>query len=188
MAQTGNAAVLRGRTADGMLEVAVVDGETKVANQPLLPLAGQDGTDVQAIKTDSVGRLEVVGPGTAGSPVGGVLTVQGDPAGTPIPVTVEPLSATSAVITRVAASIASVLLKAANADRISLVIVNDSNRVLYVHFGGGPATATDYTYKLGPDDRLDPESFGGWDGAVYGIWAGVGPALSGAAQITELTA
>jgi hypothetical protein len=168
-----------------MLPVAVVDGETFVAEQPLIPLAGYDGTDVQAVKTDTDGNLAIVGTGVAGTPAGGVLTVQGDPGGVPIPVTSTPQTASTRVITRVAGAIVSTLLKAANAARISLIIVNDSNRILYLHLGAGPASATDYTYKLAPDDRLDPESFGGWDGAVFGIWtAGV----TGAAQVTELTA
>ncbi len=40
-----------------------------------------------ASNPSSVSVTTVQGEGTAGTPVGGVLTVQGDPAGTPIPIT-----------------------------------------------------------------------------------------------------
>lgn len=48
---------------------------------------GLDGTTDRSIIVDSSGRQIVVGPGTAGSQTGGILTVQGDPSGSRIPVT-----------------------------------------------------------------------------------------------------
>jgi len=184
MAQTGPTSVLRGREADGMLEVAVVDGEALVVNQPLLPLAGSDGTDVQAVKTDTDGNLAVVGIGVAGTPTGGVLTVQGDPAGVPIPVTSTEVKANTSTITRVAAAIVSTVILAANAARLGVVIVNDSNRPLYLRLGTAPATTINYTFKMAPDDRVHTEDIAGYDGIITGIWSA---GVVGAAQITELT-
>lgn len=64
---------------------AIRDGYTVDGNSLLI--AGQDGSNIgRIIRTDSNGREVVVGAGTAGTSVGGVLTIQGDPTGTPIPV------------------------------------------------------------------------------------------------------
>jgi hypothetical protein len=48
--------------------------------------AGSDGTNARYIKVDSSGDQVIVGAGTAGTPSGGVITIQGDPSGTPLPV------------------------------------------------------------------------------------------------------
>lgn len=45
-----------------------------------------DGTNIQSAAGDSSGRLLVVGAGTAGTPVGGVLSVQGVVGGTAVPI------------------------------------------------------------------------------------------------------
>jgi hypothetical protein len=58
-----------------------------------LLMGGSDGTDLRAIATDSSGQqkvlveneVEVQGQGTAGSPAGGVVSVQGVSSGTPLP-------------------------------------------------------------------------------------------------------
>ena len=50
-------------------------------------IAGNDGTNLQAILTDTSGRPVIVGAGTAGTPAGGVVSVQGVVGGTSIPVT-----------------------------------------------------------------------------------------------------
>jgi hypothetical protein len=49
-------------------------------------VGGSDGTNSRYMVVDSSGRPVVVGAGTAGSGAGGVLTVQGNASGTPIPV------------------------------------------------------------------------------------------------------
>jgi hypothetical protein len=185
MAQTGPASQLRGSDADGMLEVAVKDGAANVADQPLLPAAGTNGTVQKQITTDDDGNQKVVGIGVAGTPTGGVLTVQGDPAGTPIPVTSTEVKANTSTITRVPAAIVDTLILAANAARLGVVIVNDSNRILYLKLKATAATVIDYTFKMAPDDRVMTEDFAGYDGEVRGIWS-VG--VVGAAQVTELTA
>ena len=49
-------------------------------------IAGSDGSFVRTIQTDSSGRLYVTGLGTAGTPVGGVVSIQGVASGTNVPV------------------------------------------------------------------------------------------------------
>ncbi len=72
-------------SSDGY-ELAVVSGAAFVPNTRSLLVAGNDGTDTRTILIDSTGRQVVVGAGTAGTPAGGVITIQGDPAGTAVPV------------------------------------------------------------------------------------------------------
>ena len=181
MAQTGPTSILKDKD---YTDVSVYEGAATPAAQPLLPVAGTDGVDQFQIRTDSAGNTAVVGTGVAGTPAGGVLTVQGDPAGVPIPVTSTEVKANTTTITRVAGSTSSVTILAANAARLGIVIVNDSNRVLYLRLSAGPATTINFTFKMAPDDRVHTEDFAGYDGIVTGIWpAGV----VGAAQVTELT-
>lgn len=72
-------------SSDGY-ELAVVDGAAFVANTRSLLIAGNDGANTRTVLIDSTGRQVVVGAGTAGSPAGGVITIQGDAAGTAVPV------------------------------------------------------------------------------------------------------
>jgi len=58
-------------------EIAVKDGLALAANSAALLIAGSDGTDTHYISLDSDGRQLVVGAGTAGTPAGGVLSIQG---------------------------------------------------------------------------------------------------------------
>lgn len=177
MSQTGPTSVLRDSNYN---EVAVQDGVAVPAGQPIIPVAGTDGTNSRALQTDTGGNLEVVGTGVAGTPAGGVLTVQGDPAGTPIPVTATEAKSGTATETRVATSTTSATLLAANAARLGAVIVNDGPKLLYVKFGT-TASATSYTYKLAPDDRVEvPFNFTGRIDAVLASG-------TGNAQITEFT-
>jgi hypothetical protein len=67
-------------------ELAVVPGDPLPTEPRGLLAAGSDGTNAQLITVDSSGNQVAVGAGVAGTPTGGVITVQGDPSGTPIPV------------------------------------------------------------------------------------------------------
>lgn len=58
-------------------EIAVKDGLALAANSAALLIAGSDGTDTHYISLDSDGRQLVVGAGSAGTPAGGVLSIQG---------------------------------------------------------------------------------------------------------------
>jgi len=62
----------------------VASGAT-VAGNPVR-IGASDGTDVRDILSDTTGRLITVGAGVAGTPAGGVLSVQGVVGGTPMPI------------------------------------------------------------------------------------------------------
>jgi hypothetical protein len=69
------------------VELALKDGVATTANSRGFITVGVDGSgNAQFILVDTTGRQVFVGAGVAGTPAGGVLTVQGDPAGTAIPV------------------------------------------------------------------------------------------------------
>lgn len=79
--------------------LAVADGVLIPANTPGLLAAGKDGGGVaRVLLTDTASRLVAAGAGVAGTPAGGVFSIQGvvggtplivDPSGTDQPVTIE---------------------------------------------------------------------------------------------------
>jgi hypothetical protein len=83
-------------------------------------------------------------------------------------------------ITSVGASVTSVTLKAANANRIGIIITNDSTANLYVAFAAS-ATTSAYTVKLGPGGTATDVFY---TGIVTGIW----DSATGNARVTEVTA
>jgi hypothetical protein len=176
MAQNGSTSVLRD---SNYVDIAVQDGAALVSGQSYLPLAVQDGANSQAVKGDSQGRLEITGAGTAGAPAGGVVSVQGVVGGEAIEVTTE--KATTGGFSRPAQSATNTTILAANAARLGAVIVNETNKVLYLKLGA-TASLTSYTYKMAPEDRVEVPF--GYTGIIDGIWSAAG---SGFAQVTELT-
>lgn len=128
--------------------------------------------------TDNSGSLTVDDGGTTLSidDGGGAITVDGTVAvsGT---VAVRDATATS-TLSNVSGSASSVTLLSANADRVLAVIVNDSTADLYVKFGT-TASATSYSYLLGPADTLEVERY---TGRIDGIWT----SATGAARVTEV--
>lgn len=93
------------------------------------------------------------------------------------------LSASSSSVSKILRSAVSVVLAAANADRLGLTIYNDSNRPLYIRVATGPATTDNWTVKLFKDDYYEVP-FPGFTGEVTGIWDAAG---AGQARVTELT-
>ena len=67
-------------------EVTVVNGVIIPVNAKGILVAGSDGTNTRFLSVNSSGNLIVAGIGTAGTPSGGILTIQGVSSGTPIPV------------------------------------------------------------------------------------------------------
>lgn len=66
--------------------LAVANGVAIPASTPGLLLMGSDGTNSRYFTVDSSGRVIVAGAGTAGSAVGGVLSIQGVAGGTAVPI------------------------------------------------------------------------------------------------------
>lgn len=67
-------------------EVNVKPGVAIPTGTTAIIAAGSDGSNSRFILVDSSGRPVIVGAGTAGSPVGGVVSIQGVASGTPIPI------------------------------------------------------------------------------------------------------
>lgn len=69
-------------------EVSTTDGYAVSGSTPGLIIAGTDGSNAYLIKTDATGRLLTVSDpqGTAGTPAGGVLSVQGVVGGQALPI------------------------------------------------------------------------------------------------------
>jgi hypothetical protein len=63
--------------------------ENNTAIPPLTSVligGGSDGVNAQFIRVNSDGYQIMIGSGTPGSPNGGIITIQGDPSGTPVPI------------------------------------------------------------------------------------------------------
>ena len=181
MADNRNLAALSGNVA---ADEVTYSGDTAVV-QVFRPVGV---TGAEGAKT----VVEIVG--SAGSSAAGVVSVQGIGSGTPIPVsdngssltvdgtvTANRTRAASASVTSVADTASSTTLKASNANRLGIVIYNDSTVTLYVKYGA-TATTSDYTYQLQAGESLREELY---TGIIDGIWASD---ASGAAKVTELTA
>lgn len=78
--------------ADGN-QMAVKDATAIPAFTPGILTLVSDGTNSRYLKGDTSGRLVVVGAGVAGTPAGGVLTIQGVAGGTSVPVSLTQLPA-----------------------------------------------------------------------------------------------
>lgn len=119
----------------------------------------------QSVDLDNVSATVVAGEGIAGTPAGGVLTIQGSATGTPVPVT------GSQVITKVplnpnapmnvTAGVASAVAVAFNANRKGMVVTNLSINKISIGLGvaavvnsgivlypGGVWVMDDYTFTL----------------------------------------
>lgn len=90
-------------------------------------------------------------------------------------------NATTAVLSQVPSNLATVVLKAANANRKGLMVFNDSTANLFLTFAGA-ASATVYTVKLAAGALFElPVPV--YTGAISGIW----DAANGNAIVTETT-
>lgn len=121
------------------------------------------------------------------------LAISTDGSGTLIPadaangldvdVTRTPKGATAG-ITSVADNASSVTILASNSARLGASVFNDSSAVLYLLYGSGTASATNYTVRIYQNGYH--EVFGGFTGQLTGVWA-TDPG-DGAARVTEVTA
>jgi hypothetical protein len=68
---------------------------------------------------------------------------------------------------------------------VSGLIINNTNRVLWVVFGTGTATAAAPNISVPVGGNIDIPD--GYVGAVQGICAGAASNLSGSIQVTEFT-
>lgn len=91
-----------------------------------------------------------------------------------------PVNGATSTVTSVPASIVSVQLLAAEANRIEAIIRNDSvSESLYVKYGSA-ASSTSHTVELIPGDSLVVDKY---TGIIHGIWT----SATGDARITQVT-
>jgi hypothetical protein len=88
--------------------------------------------------------------------------------------------ASAGALSSVAASASAVTLKASNASRKSIAVVNDGTGTLYIGTSATTPTTALYTVKLDPGGIFYDD---GYTGIVQGIWS---PA-NGSARVTERT-
>lgn len=67
-------------------ELASKDGYAVATASSGLLILGSDGSNARYLKTDALGRLTLVGAGVAGTPAGGVVSIQGVAGGTNLPI------------------------------------------------------------------------------------------------------
>lgn len=91
--------------------------------------------------------------------------------------------AATSVLTQVARTNASTVLKASNPSRRGLILVNDSSAVCYVSFAG-TSSSTAYTFRMTNNEVVSLDKNPIYTGTVSGIWASNG---SGSMMVTELT-
>ena len=137
-----------------------------------------------AVLVDQNGNPIIASTGTpGGSDMGLVVRVALMPTTTVTgAVSASQPTAATATLSNVASSAVSVTLKAANASRLGLIITNDSTQYVNVKFGSA-ASASSYTYRVGPGQVLELPGTPIYTGIVTGIW----DAANGNARVTELT-
>lgn len=97
------------------------------------------------------------------------------------PLPVVPAPSGTGTLTSVTASITSVTVLAANANRKGALVFNDSTSVVYLAFASS-ASATAFTVKLAAGSYYEMPT-PAYTGIITGIWV----AANGSARATELT-
>ena len=115
--------------------------------------------------------------GTAGSPASDVVTVQGIVGGTNIQVSDKGSTGPTTVTNFTSTS--SLALMSANSARKLLAVFNEGAGTLYVLYGAGTASTSNYSVRLNSGDYLEIEKY---TGAVTGIFS-----TAGTARVTEVT-
>ena len=92
--------------------------------------------------------------------------------------------ASDVVISRIATNGTSpVILLAANSSRLGIVIENDHNAILYVLFGDGIVSTTNFSYRLpATSGRIEL-----LNNVYVGIITGINASGNGNAQVTEIS-
>ena len=98
----------------------------------------------------------------------------------------DPSKALTSTLTNVASSATSVTILAANANRKTVIIANDSTAILYLKFNASAASTSSYTIALVPLSSSIPATVTlkgeDYSGEIRGIWA----FANGNARVTEV--
>lgn len=153
-----------------------VDGNTTVVGTGV---AGTPSGGVVSIQGQTgMTPLTTTGTGAAGTPAAGVSTIQGITGGTPV--SVVEAHAASAALTTVTSSNSSTSLLASNANRKGFILYNNSTKKCYVAFSA-TATTSAFTVLLQPNSLFESQNV--YTGPISGIWE----AVNGNMQVTELS-
>ena len=113
--------------------------------------------------------------GGLGISVGDIAITSADPSKSP-----------TSTLTNVASSATSVTILAANENRKTVIIANDSTAILYLKFNAGVASTSSYTVALAPLSSGIPATVTlkgeDYSGEIRGIWA----SANGFARVTEI--
>ncbi len=162
-------------TVDGSVTVSATNLDIRDIDnaQDDILVYGWDGAANQKIKTDAGGELQVDVLSSAlpsGAATESTLSaISGK------------LSPATPTLAQVALSATSVTILASSASRKGFIVVNDSNRILYLAFGA-TATTSAYTVKLQPNTMYESPT-AVYTGVISGIWASAG---TGNAVVTSL--
>ena len=118
--------------------LAVQNATAIPTNTPALIIAGSDGTNSRYLSIDTSGRLIIAGAGSAGTSVGGVLSIQGIANGTSVPVsgTVAAIQSTSPWVDNVTqiggVAVAAVAKGTQASNALGVQDMKDSGRISFV--------------------------------------------------------
>jgi hypothetical protein len=93
-----------------------------------------------------------------------------------------PIVMSTPTITQVGSSATSETIIATNVNRKGLLIFNDSTQILYLLYGSGAASATNYSVKIQPQTLWEMPANPVFTGQFDGIWV----AVNGNAYVTEI--
>jgi len=112
------------------VELALKTGASPTADSRGFIGLAYDGSNVRFVRCDSNGRQEIVGIGSAGSPSGGVISIQGVVGGTVVPISVSSLplptgAATETTLSAMSGKLPASLGQKAMAASLSVAVASD---------------------------------------------------------------
>jgi hypothetical protein len=160
---SGNSITSTSISGKQRLDVTLAGGGTVGSASPTFAdlVAGTDGTNLRALRTDTSGRvstqifdssgtaLTYASTGTAGTPSSDVISVQGISGGTPLPVRPRNSAVTVTTGTTSATPSTSAQALASSTSRQYLLIQNISDTDMYFNFGATATTSNMLITKSG---------------------------------------
>jgi len=196
LTQVGGSAVALGSTTSSASIPVVIASDQAAVTVKQATAANLNATVVQGTASNLLAQVSqptaaslnatIVGLGTAGTPSGGVVSIQGVASGTVVPVsgtvTTTPTNSATSTLTNVNAATSSTSILASNTNRKGMFLFNDSTSLLYLAFGS-TASTTSYTVQIPSNGFYEMPNPTVYTGAISGIWV----AATGTARITELS-
>ena len=166
----------------GDLEIGAVEIQDGTSGIRAAVATAAPGVDDPGLVVRMAGSAEISNDVGNPIPVNGTVALDAPTLAALESITITDVRPATSVLTTVASSASTVVLKAANTARLGLMIFNDSTAVLYLAFAA-TATTSAFTVKIGADGYYElPGPV--YTGAVSGIWA----SANGNARVTEVSA